>query len=127
MEPNSTQGLSDVDYWYATHIRAQDLPFYSLIAAALMKADTVNYATLSWMFPQVSRDLTMHEGRAAGRTIGEFTRMRDEDMLAPCGCKSECYQRAHPEQRMQRECQKRIVKRSDGTSYAIAPDAESHG
>lgn len=55
------------DYDVARALLAGDPPFDALIMAALIKADTVNWAKLNILFPDVSQymedmKLTYHEG-----------------------------------------------------------------
>lgn len=47
--------LSDFDRSVAEQIRAADPPFYALIAAAVMKADSSNLRTLSRGYPDIVR------------------------------------------------------------------------
>ena len=59
-DTNNIAGLSDYDYWAATHLHAMRMPFYSMVAACMLNADTPNLMLLRNAFPGVAKDLYAH-------------------------------------------------------------------
>lgn len=51
--------LNLIDYEVSKHISALDLPFAALIAAALRKADSDNFARLETAFPELTNDFRL--------------------------------------------------------------------
>lgn len=59
-------GLNIIDYEISRRLSSKDLPFASLIAAALRKADSDNFARLESVFPEITYDLRMRYNAPSG-------------------------------------------------------------
>lgn len=63
--------MSHYDYMAANALRAGDPPFYALIMAAVMKADTLNAAKLAAMWPEVTAEVQARWDAPGGVLPGE--------------------------------------------------------
>jgi hypothetical protein len=59
------------DYMVAQQIAAQDYPFYALIQAAMLKADTQNTAILRAVYPEEWAELDARYNAPGGLLPGE--------------------------------------------------------
>jgi hypothetical protein len=63
--------MSHYDYQMSKHISGHDYPFYSLIMAAMRKADTDNLALLEKAWPLVGSELRLRYNAPGGILEGE--------------------------------------------------------
>lgn len=63
--------MSFYDYSRAIEMYKADEPFYALIMAAMLKADTDNLARLRKIFPDINLELTERYHSPGGRIAGE--------------------------------------------------------
>ena len=65
--------MSYFDYRVCLDVTARDYPFYSLIMAAMMRADTRNIELLKQAFPATWAELDARYHAPGGRLDGEST------------------------------------------------------
>lgn len=58
--------LNIIDYEISKRISAKDIPFAALIAAALRKADSDNFARLKQAFPELTSDFKLRFNAPGG-------------------------------------------------------------
>lgn len=70
--------MSLYDFRKALEIREQDPPFYALIMAAMLKADTINIEKLKTAFPEIHIELDQRYHSKLG--LNGITGMLPEDL-----------------------------------------------
>ena len=70
--------LNLIDYEISKRISANDIPFAALIAAALRKADTNNFARLKQAFPELTSDFKLRYNAPGGILLKDNFQNPDE-------------------------------------------------
>lgn len=72
--------LNLIDYEISKHIAMRDIPFAALIAAALRKADSDNFARLESVFPNIASDLKLRYNAPGGILLKDNIENYDETL-----------------------------------------------
>jgi hypothetical protein len=72
--------LNLIDYEISKHIAMRDIPFAALIAAALRKADSDNFARLESVFPGIASDLKLRYNAPGGILLKDNIENYDETL-----------------------------------------------
>lgn len=72
--------LNLIDYEISKHIAMRDIPFAALIAAALRKADSDNFARLESVFPDIASDLKLRYNAPGGILLKDNIENYDETL-----------------------------------------------
>lgn len=72
--------LNLIDYEISKHIAMRDIPFAALIAAALRRADSENFARLESVFPDIASDLKLRYNAPGGILLKDNIENYDETL-----------------------------------------------
>lgn len=72
--------LNLIDYEISKHVAMRDIPFAALIAAALRRADSENFARLESVFPDIASDLKLRYNAPGGILLKDNIENYDETL-----------------------------------------------